>query len=185
MVDTPGVTDVRDGLVVVRWRARGGVWRWARADAGLLAEQLWRAGPVRVGARYRNRPNRHGLYFWPCTGGHVRYESARQVAALMRLDFEGRADCVGFRPVRLRFRQGAVTVGHDPDFLAVQVGGSFPIISTTACDFANSLDNRAFSMRSRSVSEPDAFDVRCELRFGTRPAARASRSVRHSRTCDW
>jgi len=123
VVDTPGVRDVRDALVVVRWRARGGVWRWARADAGLLAEQLWRAGPVRVGAQYRNRPDRHGLYFWPRTGGHVRFESARQVAALMRLDFEGREDCVGFRPVRLRFRRGAVTVGHDPDFLAVQVGG--------------------------------------------------------------
>ena len=56
------------------------------------------------------------------------------------------------------------------------------MISTTACDFANSFVNRAFSARNRSASEADVLDVRWELRFGTRPAARASRSARHSLT---
>src|SRR6478736_5088242 len=60
------------------------------------------------------------------------------------------------------------------------------MISTTACDFANSFVNLAFSARSRSVSEIDDFgEARCELRGGTKPAAFASRSARHSRTCDW
>jgi hypothetical protein len=59
------------------------------------------------------------------------------------------------------------------------------MISTTACDFANSFVNLAFSARSRSVSEIDDLgEARCELRGGIRPAAFASRSARHSLTCD-
>jgi len=88
-----------------------------------LAERLWRAEPVRLGAQYRNRPARHGLYFWPRTREHVRYESTRQLAGLVGLDYGGRAAQVGFRPVRLLFRRGSAAPFADPDFLAVHTGG--------------------------------------------------------------
>ena len=60
------------------------------------------------------------------------------------------------------------------------------MISTTACDFANSRVSRAFSARNRSASdEPIDFpERRCGFRFGVKPRARASRVSVHSRICD-
>src|SRR4051812_30211054 len=64
---------------------------------------------------------------------------------------------------------------------------SFPMISTTACDLANSRASRWFSARSRPGSSvpPAALVARCGRRGADAPRATASRAAAHLRIWDW
>jgi hypothetical protein len=84
-------TRTQDGLDTVQWLRPDGAVRTARASPELLHEPLWEAEPVRRGVQYQNRPNQHGLYYWPRTGRHVWYESALELACVVELDHHGEA----------------------------------------------------------------------------------------------
>lgn len=121
---SPGLPSASpDGLDAVAWRMVDGTFRTRRPDRGLLAERLWEAVPIRTGPQYKNRSSRHGLYFWPRSGGHVRYESARELSCLVALDRQGSVEQIAARPLRLLFRTGPAAAFHDPGFLAVHADG--------------------------------------------------------------
>lgn len=110
------------GRDMLQWR-RGSDVQTLDVDSKLVEIPIIEADLVREGAQWKNRPNRHGLYFWPSTGSHIWYESALEASCLMCLDQSGELASLTSQPFRLLFRTEAAQDFHDPDFFAVHRNG--------------------------------------------------------------
>jgi hypothetical protein len=104
------LTSTLDRLDTVQWRCYDGTLRTEHPSPGLLHERLWETEPIRQGAQYRNRPNEHGLYYWPWAGQHISCESALELASLVDLDHQGEAVQIAAQPFRLLFHNDARAV---------------------------------------------------------------------------
>lgn len=122
--------DERIGLASRAWDGRDTL-QWRRGDlvenhdvtAKLVELPIVDGQPVRVGAQWQNRPNRHGLYFWSATKTHVWYESALEASCLACLDQSGVVAQIVAQPFRILFRTESAVTRHDPDFFAVLRNG--------------------------------------------------------------
>lgn len=112
-----------NGLDMVVWRNLDGSTSSARAGPALKHTRFDQTAPIRTGAQWQNRRNRHGDYFWWRTDTYVWHESALERAALLELDFAGSAASVAAQPLRMLFRRGAEASYHDPDYFAIHTNG--------------------------------------------------------------
>lgn len=127
-----GMSDLDlEGGLAPRTRSGRDTLQWRPSDivethdvtAKLVELPIVDGRPIRVGAQWQNRPNRHGLYFWPATGTHVWYESALEASCLACLDQSGVVAQIVAQPFRILFRTESAVTRHDPDFFAVLRNG--------------------------------------------------------------
>lgn len=99
---------------------RDAVAQSAPLDAGLLAQELYVADPVRVGNAYPHQRNYHGYYWMAATQKHVWHESLLERDSLMWLDHTADVVAIASQPMLLVNGDG---VYHYPDFIALDARG--------------------------------------------------------------
>ena len=105
------------GEDLVQWIDHSGQWT-ATPGRTLLLENLCDARPIRTGAQYPNRPNRHGWYAFTGRCEHVWFESALEMEALLSLDQRGVVAEIAPQPLNILFRRESPCTSHVPDFIA-------------------------------------------------------------------
>lgn len=116
------------GGELVQWLDyAGGVWT-AQVSPALLGEDLADTSPIRTGAQYPNRRNRHGWYAWTGWSRHIWFESALEMETLVDLDQRGAVVAIAAQPMRVLFGDASPCVSHVPDYFAVRSDGGRVLI---------------------------------------------------------
>ena len=100
----------------VSWLDSQGNLQTQHPTPTLLSEDIYTAGKMRTGNRYRQQRNYHGLNWFANTAAHVWYESMFERQALLWLDFNKDIVAIAAQPMRMDFADGTY---HFPDFLAL------------------------------------------------------------------
>ena len=115
------------GHDVLQWNDTSATLWTMSVSPSVLREDLMNVLPIRQGSQYKNRPNRHGYYYWQRTASHVWHESRLEMESLVELDFSGQVLAVAAQPFRMLFRSESACVLHDPDYLAVLANGDIVV----------------------------------------------------------